>query len=327
MRVISQRNAAITKAVNPLPGAQPYQQILEIRVRGQWDKTPILDFLVRRFPGRDAQFWQTRLVSGAIVDRQGSPVAQDRIVRGGERYFHRAAYGGEPIVNGAVRVVYEDECLLVLHKPAPLPVHPCGRFNRNTLTHILDCVYGKAETKLVHRLDAATSGLMVVARSSEVAKLFHSQFLSREVEKTYLARVRGHPTWDFYNCRLPISRRPSVQGSRSLDQLGLQALTEFSIHSRLDDGTSVVRAVLRTGRTNQIRLHLSLLGFPIIGDTLYSDAELQERTAGEIQFSWGTTEALELLAYRLKFWHPFLSCQMEFQDALPEHWRTLGIVP
>src|SRR3569832_2393086 len=95
-----------------------------------------------------------------------------------------------------VSVLYEDEAIVVLDKPAPLPMHPGGRFYRNTLQYVLDTVYSPQKPRPSHRLDANTTGVVVVARTRHFASLIQPQIANNDVKKVYLVRISGHPAWD-----------------------------------------------------------------------------------------------------------------------------------
>jgi RluA family pseudouridine synthase len=192
-----------------------------------------------------------------------------RVVRGGEQFWHWFPNTVEPDVDGKVRVIWEDQTLVAISKPAPLPVHPCGRFNRNTVTFLLEQVYGRSALRLVHRLDANTTGVMLLARSKPTATILRELFANNHVRKVYLVRFVGHPNRDRFVCRLPIGRDRNAAGARMTDPDGLEARTDFDLLARLPDGTSIAEAIPQHGRTNQIRIHLWSMGMPVCGDPTY----------------------------------------------------------
>jgi RluA family pseudouridine synthase len=242
-----------------------------------------------------------------------TPVAAGDVVRTGERYLHVQPSTVEPAVNVDIRIVYEDDAILVVNKPAPLPMHPCGRFSRNTLQYFLSKLYDPQHPRPAHRLDANTSGLVLFTRTRHFAKLLQQQFqrkASYEVEKQYLARVVGHPDADEFDCQLPIADEPGPIGSRSVDPSnGLPAQTRFKVVARNADGTSLLQVTPLTGRTNQIRIHLWQLGHPVCGDPTY----LPGRSLGQVQTLAVNDPPLCLLAWQISFAHPVTGKRMVFE--------------
>jgi RluA family pseudouridine synthase len=222
-----------------------------------------------------------------------------------------------------IRILYEDEAMIVLNKPAPLPMHPCGRFNRNTLQHIMHEVYAPQHPRAAHRLDSNTTGLVVLARTRHFAGQLQPQFTRGEVAKTYLVRAQGHPAWEHYRCELPISDEPGLNGSRDIDEDdGRSACTEFTVLARHNDGTALLEARPLTGRTNQIRLHLWELGFPIVGDGLY----LPDHKRGATHTLAMDAAPLCLHAWRLAFAHPMTKQRVSFESTRPD-WAQEAVVP
>ena len=215
-----------------------------------------------------------------------------------------------------MEILHEDEALIVLNKPAPLPMHPGGRFNRNTLQHLLNEVYHPQKPRPAHRLDANTTGVVLVTRTRHFAGLLQPQFEAGEVRKFYLVRVQGHPPEDSFSCEAPITEQPGKTGTREVDEDdGLAARTEFQVLRRDADGTALLEARPLTGRTNQIRVHLWHLGFPVCGDTAY----LPGHALGTLQTLDVEAPPLCLHAWRIAFVHPFTRQPVEF-TAPPPGW-------
>ena len=244
-------------------------------------------------------------------------VTEDEIVRSGDRLIHVQEMKSEPEISSDIRILYEDEAVIVIHKPAPLPMHPSGRFNRNTLQQILSEVYDPQSPRPAHRLDANTAGLVLFTRTKHFAKVLQSQFElppPEGIEKRYLARIHGHPQQDTFSSTHSISVQAGPLGSRTVDDLdGLPAHTDFRVLNRFPDGTSLLEVVPRTGRTNQIRVHLWHLHLPICGDATYrSDGQL-----GESQTLSVNEPPLCLLAQRITFTHPLTRQRMTFEAERP----------
>jgi len=203
----------------------------------------------------------------------------------------------------------------VIEKPAPLPLHPSGRFNRNTLQAILHTVFHPQKPRPAHRLDANTTGIVIFTRTRHFAGQLQPQFARGEVQKTYLVKALSHPTEDSFFCDAPIGTEPGEVGNREVDEAhGLPSRTEFTVLERLADGTSLLEARPLTGRTNQIRVHLWALGYPICGDQVY----LPGKQLGEIQTVTVDDLPLCLHAWKLSFTHPLTRQRMTFATAKPE---------
>jgi len=311
---IARRHEAIRRAITPLPGSRPRDHFKPINIPGDCDGLTLLAALGRMVWNVSAAEWQAEFARGRITSLEQRPVAATQIVRAGQRYQHLFPNVTEPEVNGAVEILHEDEALIVVNKPAPLPMHAGGRFYLNTLQHILNAAYHPQQTYPVHRLDAHTTGLVLVARTRFFAGRLQSQFAQRQVEKTYLVRVPGQvPADDFY-CDAPISAGTGEQCSRTVDlENGLEARTEFRVLRRHADSVNLLEARPLTGRTNQIRVHLWYLGFPVCGDTVY----LPGRQLGRTPSPTVGAPPLCLHAARVKFLHPLSLKPIEFNAPLP----------
>ena len=313
---IQKRQAAIRRVTTPLPGSQSYDNFRPVKIPAAFDGRTLLECLCGLFPHVPAADWRQRCELGRMQSPSGEIVGPDHVVLTGERYLQRKPGTVEPDVNVDVRILYEDEAILVLHKPAPLPMHPCGRFNRNTLQYILGEAYKPQNPRPAHRLDANTSGIVVLSRTKNMASLLQPQFERGEVDKVYLARVQGHPPDDQFDCRDSISDVSGELGSRETVEVGgLAARTDFQVLQRFADGTALLHVVPLTGRTNQIRVHLWHLGWPICGDQAY----LPGRILGDTQTHAVEDSPLCLLAQRITFTHPLSRQRLTFESELP-HW-------
>ncbi|MEI6078500.1 MAG: RluA family pseudouridine synthase [Verrucomicrobiota bacterium] len=308
------RHAAIRRAVTPLPGSQPRDHFKPINIPGECDGLTLLAALERMVWNVSAAEWQAEFARGRIVNLEQRPVAATQLVRAGQRYQHLFPDVTEPAVNGAVEILHEDEALIVVNKPAPLPMHAGGRYYLNTLQHILNEAYHPQTPHPAHRLDADTTGLVLVARTRTFAGQLQSQFAQGRVEKTYLVRVQGQLPADEFYCDAPISAGAGERCSRTVDfKNGLAARTEFRRLRGLADGTHLLEARPLTGRTNQIRVHLWHLGIPVLGDTMYLPGQQLGRTPAPALGD----DPLCLHAARVKFLHPSSLEPVEFAAPLP----------
>ena len=332
---LAHRHEQFQHVTKPLPGSQPYENLRPLNVPAEFDGWNVLDFLCGILGHIPREEWQRVCDAGCLRKRigksrhrrrgPGDPNDRDQsitvssvdIVRAGDRLLHVLPGICEPEVNAGIRILHEDEAILVIHKPAPLPMHPCGRYSRNTLQFILNTVYHPQSPRPAHRLDANTSGIVVFARTRHFAKRLQRQFDPGEadkIEKRYLARVHGHPVEDRFSCHLPISDEAGRLGSREIDlEQGLSAHTDFTVLARFPDGTSLLHVIPHTGRTNQIRVHLWSLGFPICGDATY----LKGQILGDTQTVDRDQPQLCLLAERIAFTHPLTGERLVFEADRP----------
>jgi UPF0176 protein len=320
---IARRHEQINRVAVPLPGGRPYDHFKPVTIPAHCDGRELLATLCRLFAHIPQETWLQRFALGRMLDSAGQAALPTRIVRAGERYQHKLPAVTEPDVNMKIQLLHEDEAVIVLNKPAPLPMHAGGRFYRNTLQHVLDTIYAPQKPRPSHRLDANTTGVVVVARTRHFAGRIQSQFARGEVEKVYLARVQGHPAIDEFTCDAPISQDAGKLGSRSVDEdSGAPARTEFRVQQRMADGTALLEARPLTGRTNQIRIHLAHLGFPVCGDPAY----LMGKTLGESQTLDVAAPPLCLHAWRIGFRHPLDQQRVTF-TAPPPPWVAATQLP
>ena len=230
------------------------------------------------------------------------------VAEGRVRVHGRAVLGGAPRLPAGARVVvlgpaarpellperiplailHEDPQLLVVDKPAGLPVapgtgHPAGTL-ANALRGLgrpLSALEGPLRPGIVHRLDAGTSGAMVIAKSDAAHTRLAALFLAHEVTRRYLALVAGAPAWDATCVAAPLGRRRDgrkAQGIRPAADGGRPALTRLRVALRLG-AVTLVEAAPETGRKHQIRVHLAALGHPVVGDSLYGGGDPALRAA------------------------------------------------
>lgn len=317
-RVLAERHEAIRRVTTPLPGSAPYDNERPLRVPAEFDGYTMLDFLCQIFSHVPREEWQRLIDDRCMLNANGEPVGAEHVIHVGDRYVRLEREMSEPDVNVAIKILHEDEAILVLHKPAPLPIHASGRFHRNTLQHILAQVYAPQNPRPAHRLDANTTGIVVFARTKHFAGLLQPQFARGEVQKVYVAQVQGHPPEDYFVCDAPISDVAGELGSRGIDEVeGLPSRTEFRVLNRFADGTALLEVMPLTGRTNQIRVHLWQLGWPICGDQVY----LPGKRLGDTQTQSIDAAPLCLMSRCIKFRHPLTKERVEFSTELPA-WAT-----
>ena len=311
---ISQRHEAIKFQTNPLPGSIAAENRRPINIPAAHDGKTLLETLASLFPQISEIEWQERCNDGRFQNYGGVVRGKDHVVRGGERVIQIFPSNIEPSVSADIRILHEDEAIVVIQKPAPLPMHACGRFHRNTLQYILNLVYAPKYPRPVHRLDANTTGLVVFARTRHFCRLLQKQFVDGTVGKNYIVRIIGHPPDDMFFSDAPISLEPDLLGSRYVDELnGLPSRTDFQVIKRCTDNTTLLEAKLGTGRTNQIRVHLWQLGYPVVGDATY----LSNHQIGETQTLSLDDPPLQLHAWKLSLRNPLSGEIMNLEASRP----------
>lgn len=213
-----------------------------------------------------------------------------------------------PPVQIPLDIVYEDEDIIVINKPAGMPIHPSLNNYTNSMANALAWYYQEQNKPFIfrccNRLDRDTSGLTVVAKHLVSGNILSSMVYRREIHREYLAIVRGHVSPQSGMINAPLARKPGTIIERTVDwEHGENAITHYHV-VREANGHSLVSLKLETGRTHQIRIHMKHLGYPLIGDYLYNpDMEYITRQA--------------LHSHRLCFPHPITGKMMEFIAPLP----------
>jgi 23S rRNA pseudouridine1911/1915/1917 synthase len=208
--------------------------------------------------------------------------------------------------------VYEDRYLMVVSKPAGLPSHPTRTRRTGTLVNRLLALgvplsraAGEDRPGIVHRLDAGTSGLMVVAKDDSTHSALSAMFRRHAVDRRYLALVRGAVRQDAFLIEAPLERR---KARIRIGVTGKQAATQIQVRERLGRAT-LVEARPRTGRTHQIRVHLASTGHPILGDRAYGGS-------GDDAARFGLSRPF-LHSWRIAFDHPVTGERVQLEDPLP----------
>jgi len=284
-------------------------------------------FLREKFPAI-SRVTLKRLIEQGHVRLNGQPVKPTHRPRAGEqieiRWPEARPAAAEPEAM-PLAILFEDQSLLVLNKPAGLVVHPAAGNEEHTLVNALlhHCqgslsgIGGVARPGIVHRLDKETSGCLVVAKNDETHQALSRQFAAREVVKIYNAIVCGELARDSGEIHAAITRHPTHRKRMAVrDDTGRAAHTSWRMLERLNSAT-FLKAQLHTGRTHQVRVHFQFLGHPLVGDETYG-ARQNKRLA---ELTGYEAPRVMLHARELAFTHPRTVEEMSFEAPLPEDFR------
>lgn len=316
------------------PGCDPNSIILRYPVAREHAGLRLDRFIQSRIP-RLSRTRAQEIVKSCAYRADGLLRRPSERVRYGETVRLFRPPFEEPEVPLHFGVLFEDESVLAIDKPAGLPVHPSATYHHNTLTALLRQRFGNDPPRIAHRLDRETSGLLICGRTPDSERTLKLGFENRKVTKRYLAIVRGRMPEDEGRIALPMDN--AKEGLHILMEVvpegeGSPSVTEYRVVARTDEATLVSLAP-QTGRQHQLRVHLSAIGFPIIGDKLYGPEGVEPFLD---YIETGMTAALRsrlghsrqaLHAHALTFVHPRRAEPMTLHAPLPKDLRDLWGAP
>ena len=218
-----------------------------------------------------------------------------------------------------IEIIYEDKDIIVVNKPKGMVVHPANGNPDGTLVNALMSICkdslsgigGEIRPGIVHRIDKDTSGLLIVAKNDMAHVAMSEQIKNHEVKKTYIALVRGVIKENEATIDMPIGRSNTDRKKMAVTKNGKNAVTHIKVIERFDKYT-LLEVNIETGRTHQIRVHLSYIGYPIVGDYTYSNGKNEFNIVGQC-----------LHAKSLEFKHPITHKQMKLEAQLPEYFKNV----
>lgn len=316
----------------PPPGSDPDGIVLTFPVAPEQAGQRLDRFIQNRIP-RLSRTRAQEIVKSCAYREDGTRRRASERVRAGEVVMLVRPRFQEPDTPRSFEVVYEDDGVLAVDKPAGLPMHPTATYHRNTLTYLLRERYGDAAMPhIAHRLDRETSGVVVCGKTREAARSLKMDFERRRVDKTYLALVRGEVAEDEGQIGLPMAAAREglhlCMEVREEGDGGLPARTLWRVRARAA-GLSLLELEPETGRQHQLRVHLAAIGHPIVGDKLYGPEGVQPFLD---YIEEGMTDSLRerlghdrqaLHAHALRMPHPLGQDRLELRAPLAADLRQL----
>jgi len=306
--------------------------VLELRSRvpGKSAGQPLGDYLAGRFRYHDRDAWAAHVTAGRVLVDGRSAHADDP-VRAGAEVLYRKVHR-EPWVDDRIRVLHTDPDLVVVDKPAHLPMHADGPFVRHTLIHLLRTAHDFPDARVVHRLDRETSGVVVLPRTRRASRAVQEQFRAGTVEKLYLTVVAGRVE-EHFHCDRPIGHsatsRIALRRSAAPDAVEPRpAFTRFAVVEH-GPAATLLRCQPTTGRTHQIRVHLENCGHPVLGDKLYGRPDddylafvHRMKAGGDPRAGPDDAPDRQLLhACSLEFDHPATGERVRYEAGAPPSFR------
>ncbi|XP_044759669.1 RNA pseudouridylate synthase domain-containing protein 2-like [Coccinella septempunctata] len=253
---------------NGLRKVYPYYFTFTTFTKGRWVGEKILDVFAREFRAHPATEYERCIQSGSLTVNY-KKVSTDYELKHNDLLANIVHRHEVPVTSQPVTIIFMDEDLVVVNKPASIPVHPCGRYRHNTIVFILAKEYNLKNLRTIHRLDRLTSGLLMFGRSPKKAREMEHQIRNRIVQKDYVCKVEGEFPKESIECSEPIEVISYKIGVCKVSPNGKTCSTFFE-RLGFDGKNSIVLCRPKTGRMHQIRVHLQYLGYPIINDPLYN---------------------------------------------------------
>lgn len=303
----------------------PYYFVFKAYAKHRWLHRSLRDVLLNEFTFTSVDVITERCRSGDIRVNDAL-VSEDYILKYSDLISHKLHRHELPVLDTPPTFVHEDDDVLVVVKPASIPVHPCGQYALNSMMYILAKDYGFRPLRFIHRLDRMTSGLLIIAKTYDASLRLATQINERQVKKFYICQVDGlFPSQgsDFDASNLPtgvivcnqpigpLSCKLGVYAVLPEDAGGKPASTHFT-RLTYDSTTdrSLVLCRIFTGRTHQIRVHAQFLGHPLVNDPLYNSTDWGDQKGKDAQYGIPVDEVIRRISS-----HRSISTYMENDEA------------
>ncbi|KAL3478659.1 pseudouridine synthase [Aspergillus californicus] len=279
----------------------PYHYTYNTHCKERWRNRELVDIFISEFRDREPEYYRQALERGQICVN-GKPATPSTVLKNGEVVSHTLHRHEPPVTGNDIGIIHESDDLLVIDKPAGVPVHSTGRYHYNSVIEILRTTYeSRFIPRPANRLDRLTSGVMFVGKTSKGAEMMTKKLIARTVQKEYVARVKGRFPDGVVVVDQPIMSVSPKVGLNRVRATGKEAKTKFrrmayypppspvvntsgaegegevrpatppTSYANESEGYSIVHCLPLTGRTHQIRVHLQFLGHPISNDPIYSN--------------------------------------------------------
>lgn len=335
-------NVEIAKKERPLVPNQDKIEQIEFKVRGRVEGNRIDAYLSKRFNDYSRAYLQKLIKAGNVLIDGKKAKASDKIKDG--QIVSIALPELEPLhlkpEEMTLNIIYEDDDIAVLNKPADLVVHPSRGHMQGTLVNGLLYHFENLSDEndvyrpgIVHRLDRFTSGILLIAKNNKSHASLGEQFENRKIQKQYFALIEGHMRFEQGTIALPLAMDPRNRERMAISHGGKEAVTNYSVFAKYPH-FSLIHVFPKTGRTHQIRIHLKSQGCPIVADSLYDAPPLLtweriKQDAIEIPENLTTLdqstvfmERTALHAWNITFEHPTSKEICTFHAPFPEDYAT-----
>ncbi|KAL0480575.1 hypothetical protein AKO1_006804 [Acrasis kona] len=272
---------------NGLRCVKPYYSEFITHSKKRWLGRELLEIYTQEFPHYGKEYL-TKAIEAGKLTVSDKTVTPNTKIQDNQKIAHKVHRHEPPVIDQPIKFLHVDKNVYVVEKPSGLPVHPCGRYKKNSITYILEHEYNLKDLFPIHRIDVHTSGVLIIARSKEYAQGVGAEMMSRSnsLKKIYFAKVTGEfkPMGEIVTARFKISSKDKRAGTWTASQDGTHDSCTFfyGLCYNKEQNTSLLLCRPITGRTHQIRVHLEALGYPIANDSLYNSSFVDKRKNQEV---------------------------------------------
>ena len=303
---------------------KPYDHSYVTHCKERWRDKNIFKMFLSEFKAYDEAYYSEAISTGSI-QVNSHRVGLDYTLRNGDKLTHTALRNEPPVLHHQIAIAYSLPNILVVSKPSSMPVHPSGAYYKNSMIYILEHEMGYKNLHPIHRLDRVTSGLIILAKNPQTASTLTSLFQSHTTKKYYVARVKGNFPFLETEINQKIMCVSHKDGVYRVDERGKESVTRVrKMFYDEESKQSVLECQPLTGRTHQIRVHLSYLGYPIANDVCYGGDMLNPIEAPEALFrlehgnkkvSLDSTKQMEIWLHSFRY---VVTQNLDFSIPLPQ---------